>query len=156
LGVGGNDAKRVGGSFEPNLLHALFRRGYSVVLDHGAGAAETERTRQLVELCRHDGISTGEIRTGHCDNATLLTWNGSLNGFAGIIAASDLYAGYDSAGGHLAAALGVPGIDIFSGAVCGRMRDRWRPWGKTPAAVVPVEPSSRPGEVLAQAEKLIP
>lgn len=156
LGVGGNDAKRVGGSFEPNLLHALFRRGYSVVLDHGAGAAETERTRQLVELCRHGGISTGEIRTDHCDDARLLTWNGSLNGFAGIIAASDLYAGYDSAGGHLAAALGVPGIDIFSGAVCGRMRDRWRPWGKTPAKVVPVEPSSHPGEVLAQAEELIP
>lgn len=156
FGVGGNDAKRVGGRFETNLLRALFRRGYSVVLDHGAGAVEKERTRRLAELCRGDGISTGEIRAGHCDAARLLTWNGSLNGFAGIIAASDLYTGYDSAGGHLAAALGVPGIDIFSGAVCGRMRDRWRPWGKAPAAVVPVEPSSHPDEVLAQAEKLIP
>ena len=156
FGVGGNDAKRVGGRFELNLLRLLFRRGYAVVLDHGAGADEMARTRRMVELCRKEGISAGEIRAGRCDDAMLLTWQGSLNGFAGIIASSDLYAGYDSAGGHLAAALGVAGIDIFSGAVCERMRQRWRPWGKRPGSVAAVEDSAHPDEVLAAAEKLIP
>ena len=54
--------------------------------------------------------------------ANVITWEGSLSGLAGLIGVADLYVGYDSAGGHLAAALGVPAISLFAGAASARMR----------------------------------
>lgn len=56
--------------------------------------------------------------------------------------------GYDSAGGHLAAALGVAGIDIFAGASSARMIERWRPWGERPATVIEVEPGHTSEQVI--------
>ena len=47
-----------------------------------------------------------------------------------MIANSDLYVGYDSAGQHAAAALGIPLISIFAGAVNDRFFERWRPDGR--------------------------
>ena len=46
---------------------------------------------------------------------------------ASIVAASRLYAGYDSAGQHVAAAAGVPLVSIFAGFPAPRMFHRWRP-----------------------------
>jgi len=40
-----------------------------------------------------------------------------------------LYVGYDSAGGHVASACGVPQICIFTGAVSERFFHRWKPAG---------------------------
>jgi ADP-heptose:LPS heptosyltransferase len=56
-------------------------------------------------------------------------WDGSFAGFAAHIQRSGLYVGYDSAGGHVAAALGVPMISIFAGFASERMFERWRPTG---------------------------
>ena len=41
-------------------------------------------------------------------------WEGSFAGFAEHIARSRLYVGYDSAGGHVASACGIPAIIVFS------------------------------------------
>jgi ADP-heptose:LPS heptosyltransferase len=60
----------------------------------------------------------------------LLTWQGSIGRFAALIAASDIYVGYDSAGQHIAAALGIPTIDIFTGFTSPRMPERWAPYGR--------------------------
>jgi ADP-heptose:LPS heptosyltransferase len=57
---------------------------------------------------------------------------------AALIGESNLYIGYDSAGQHIAAALGVPSVDVFAGFRSPRMLDRWRPTGKAEARVVPV------------------
>ena len=57
-------------------------------------------------------------------------WEGSFAGFAAIIAGSRLYAGYDSAGQHIAAASGVPLVSVFTGFPVPRMFDRWRPVGE--------------------------
>ena len=56
-------------------------------------------------------------------------WDGSFAGFAAHIQRSHLYIGYDSAGGHVAAACGVPMISIFAGFPSDRMFQRWRPTG---------------------------
>ena len=55
--------------------------------------------------------------------------SGAFAPFAAQIARSRLYVGYDSAGGHIAAACGVPLISIFAGFASERMFQRWRPKG---------------------------
>jgi ADP-heptose:LPS heptosyltransferase len=111
LGVGENPAKRIPGPFEAELLSLLGRTGMRLAIDMGAGGAEAERVAQAVD-------SSGVAATA---------WNGSFAGFARIIAASSLYAGYDSAGQHVAAACGVPLISVFAGFPSLRFFSRWRP-----------------------------
>jgi ADP-heptose:LPS heptosyltransferase len=108
LGVGENPAKRIGGEFERDLLRLLAETGVSVLVDLGGSDEERER----VERALLPGI-----RTHH----------GAFAPFAGQIARSRLFAGYDSAGGHVASACGVPVISIFGGFVSERMLQRWRP-----------------------------
>ena len=113
LGVGENPAKRIPDPFEERLIALLAARGLPVWIDKGAGGAEAERVAQAVE------------RAGVKANF----WEGSFAGFAGIIAGSSLYAGYDSAGQHVAAACGVQSICIFAGFPAERMFERWFPSG---------------------------
>ena len=110
LGAGENPAKRVGDPFEADLLHLLAERG-SVLVDKGAGGEEAERVERAIG------------RSG----AHVLTWSGAFAPFAASIGKSRLYAGYDSAGGHVAAACGVPQISVFAAPVSTRFFHRWRP-----------------------------
>ena len=59
----------------------------------------------------------------------VVTWEGDVAGFVAAIAAADLYLGYDSAGQHLAAALGVPTLSVFVEAAGRRHGRRWTPRG---------------------------
>lgn len=111
LGVGENPAKRIPDPFEEELLALLVARGAALAIDKGAGGEEAERVERAVE------------RSG----AKATFWEGGFAGFAGIIAASRLYVGYDSAGQHVAAACGVPLVSIFAGFPAPRMFARWRP-----------------------------
>lgn len=113
FGVGENPAKRVEDPFEPDLLRHLVEHESSVLIDRGAGGEEAERVERAV--ARAGGL--------------LRMWDGSFAGFAAQIARSSRYIGYDSAGGHVAAACGIPMISIFGGFVSERMFHRWRPTG---------------------------
>jgi hypothetical protein len=110
LGVGGNEAKRIGGDFEPQLLRALAETGASVLVDKGGSQEERER----VERALQPGMRTHD---------------GEFAPFAAQIARCKLFVGYDSAGGHVASARGVPLISIAKGFVSERMAARWRPLG---------------------------
>ena len=156
LGVGDNPAKRRDDSFEERLLFALLKAGYTVLLDRGAGEQEIERATQLTDRLQSAGKVIGSITATGCLPGDVITWQGSLSGFGGLIAAADLYVGYDSAGGHLAAALGVEGIDIFVGAACNRMVARWQPWGPRPAGVVAVHEGDDPRKVLSEVQGHLP
>jgi ADP-heptose:LPS heptosyltransferase len=136
LGVGGNASKRIPGPFELELLRTVLGAGYAIVLDRGLGSEEAQRTANLIAALASSGVKVGAITRDGLQPATLMTWEGTLSAFAGLIGVSDLYIGYDSAGSHLAAALGVPCIDIFSGAVGPRLVQRWRPWGTAPVRVI--------------------
>ena len=57
------------------------------------------------------------------------THSGAFAPFAAEIARSKLFVGYDSAGGHVASAAGVPLISIAQGFASERMAARWRPNG---------------------------
>jgi hypothetical protein len=110
FGVGENPAKRVGDPFEEEVLKRLPQ---PILIDKGAGGEEAERVERAVAASGVDAQF----------------WEGSFAGFAAHIARSGLYAGYDSAGGHAAAACGIPLVSIFTGYPCARMFQRWRPSG---------------------------
>jgi ADP-heptose:LPS heptosyltransferase len=143
-GFGGNDTKRVSPEFETAVVMELLRRGWRVVLDKGFGKAEAGSAMTSAKAATDSGFGELEL------------YEGSLSGFGGVIAASDLFVGYDSGAGHIAAALGVPGIDVFRGAVSERMRQRWSPWGKVPAKVVDVSEHETSDQTLARVVELLP
>jgi hypothetical protein len=128
LGVGENTAKRVGGEFENGLLRAL--AGPSTLVDKGAGGEEAERV-----AAAGAGLD-------------LRYWDGAFAPFAAAIAGSRLYAGYDSAGQHVAAACGVPLVSVFAGFPAPRMFSRWRPTGPGHVQVVRVERGVDRADVL--------
>jgi len=110
LGVGENPAKRIEGAFERELLSMLAETGASVLVDTGA----SEEERQRVEAAVQPGMRS---------------YAGAFAPFAFEIARSKLFVGYDSAGGHIASACGVPLISIAQGFASERMAARWRPNG---------------------------
>jgi ADP-heptose:LPS heptosyltransferase len=120
LGVGNNPAKRVPDPFESELLRELVNRDLPILIDRGAGGEEAERVDRAVAQA----------------GGTIREWDGSFAGFAAQIGRSDLYIGYDSAGGHAAAASGVPVIGIFAGFPSERMFQRWRPTGPAPVHII--------------------
>jgi ADP-heptose:LPS heptosyltransferase len=110
LGVGENASKRLGDAQERDLLRTLAETGASILVDKGGSAEERER----VERALLPGMRTHD---------------GAFAPFAAQVAASKLFVGYDSAGGHVASACGVPLISIAKGFVSERMAARWRPDG---------------------------
>jgi hypothetical protein len=120
LGVGGNVAKRIGGTFERELMKLLAASGKRIVVDKGAGGEEAERVDRAV-----------------ADLPNVSTFQGDFARFARSISRSSLYAGYDSAGQHVAAAAGVPrSISIFAGYPNERFVERWHPAGSGAIAVI--------------------
>jgi len=144
LGVGDNPAKRIPDPFEQELLRALARRPAVILVDTGPGGEEAGRVKAAI------------ARSGARD---VRTWEGSFAAFAGMIAQSRLYVGYDSAGQHAAAACGVPLVTVFAGFPSRRMLARWRPTGPGPIEVVRVDDPD-PARVLTQTleaiDRLVP
>jgi ADP-heptose:LPS heptosyltransferase len=140
FGVGENAEKRIADPFERRLLESLGDR--RVILDKGAGGAEAERAERAI-------IGLPYVST----------WQGDYAPFAARIANSRLYVGYDSAGQHVAAALGVPLVSIFAGYASERMFERWRPTGRGRIEVVKVANETTEeilrftGEAIARLER---
>jgi ADP-heptose:LPS heptosyltransferase len=161
LGVGANPAKRLPDPFELTLLRRLLREGATILLDSGAAAEEVARVQRLSAACAGDGAWTVELDERQLpslpaavvERAQLITWRGSIGRFAALIGQSDIYVGYDSAGQHLAAAQGVPTVDIFTGFSSPRMPERWAPHGPGPVCVLVVGEAGR--HDAAQHEALV-
>ena len=126
LGVGENPAKRIADPFEARLLAHLATRGAFLFIDKGPGGEEAGRVERAAAAARLpvEGVEM---------------FQGSFADFASIIARSDLYVGYDSAGQHVAAACGVPLVSVFAGFASQRMFARWKPTGRGRIEVVRVE-----------------
>ncbi len=127
LGVGENPEKAMPWPFEPRLLQLLVDRGLRVLVDTGAGGPEAERVHKAI----------AEVRPGASGSVT--PYYGSFKEFASEINASELFLGYDSAGGHAACALGVPGMLFFRGYPNERFMVRWIPWGDGELEVIDAE-----------------
>jgi ADP-heptose:LPS heptosyltransferase len=152
FGVGENPLKRVGDDFETRLFNELIQDGRAIILDKGAGEDETRRANNVIRNAGRISREGRPVRVIEMNeeslqavagsdevDADLVVWNGRIGILAALISRSDLYIGYDSAGQHIAAALGVPSIDVFAGFSSPRMLDRWRPTGKAESRVVAVD-----------------
>ncbi|HEU4616584.1 MAG TPA: glycosyltransferase family 9 protein [Gammaproteobacteria bacterium] len=151
FGVGGNDRKRVGADFEAELLEWMVGRGWRVLLARGAGRDEVERTSALGARLADRGLDVLHLGTGRTleglrdRDPDVVTWEADVGAFLAAIACADVYVGYDSAGQHLAAALGVPTLSVFVAAAGERHATRWTPRGRGPIRVVraPWPPDAR-------------
>jgi hypothetical protein len=124
FGVGENPAKRVEDPFEEEVLRHLAGLEAQVMVDVGApGSEEEERVEAALGTL---GENAGRIGVHR----------GPFASFAALIASSSFYLGYDSAGQHVAAALGVPLLSIFQGMASARMAARWRPDSPGPVTVL--------------------
>jgi ADP-heptose:LPS heptosyltransferase len=149
FGVGENPLKRVGEDFEKQLVASLIQGGAKVILDKGAGESEARRAEAIINYA----VSFGLVRVAEADGSdlkdslardrlsetSLFALRGSVGLLAAMIGQSDLYIGYDSAGQHIAAALGVPCLDVFAGFSSARMLRRWRPTGPSEVRVISVD-----------------
>jgi ADP-heptose:LPS heptosyltransferase len=154
FGVGGNHSKRVSDEFEERLVHHLLTDA-KLILDKGASAEERDQINRFVTGLRAEGRYVVEINDGNkpqLDNldlrsADVVTWDGGIGAFAGLIAASDGYLGYDSAGQHIAAALGVPTLAVFVNPDNATFAERWRPFGGGKIEVVNIEAAELAGSI---------
>lgn len=146
FGVGGNERKRVSAEFEEQLITYLLSDS-KLILDKGASHQEREHInriaanlraqgKKVVEIGEDDGV---EFAKQNLVQADVVTWDGSIGAFAGLIAASDEYIGYDSAGQHIAAALGVPTLTVFVNSNNTTFAERWRPSGKNRIKMVEIQ-----------------
>jgi ADP-heptose:LPS heptosyltransferase len=164
FGVGENEAKRVGDSFEKCFVAELIRERAIVILDRGAGENELRRADaiianamsinphlRVIELDEENLKSAldANLLTG----ADMLVWRGRIGLLAALIAESDLYAGYDSAGQHIAAAMGAPTIDVMAGYTSPRMIERWRPTGKGESRLIAIDTLNSPVDQQAALEE---
>jgi ADP-heptose:LPS heptosyltransferase len=160
FGVGGNQAKRVGLEFEQALIKflaglnrkaGLVNAGPAIILDRGTGDGENELVDAVVaEMSQGAGLTVLEACQDDLPNVLasdlsavdLLVWRGRIGLLAALVGMSDLYIGYDSMGQHIAAALGVPCIDVASGYPSPRFLERWKPTGPGPVSLIPVATGS--------------
>lgn len=148
FGVGGNENKRVHDAFEIALLRQLLPNS-ALLLDKGGAPEERAQVDALVATLRAEGQQVLELNAENAiaklaaepSQPAIITWDGSIGAFAGMIAASDQYIGYDSSGQHLAAALGVPTLTVFVNSNSPRFAERWQPFGKGPVEIVTVLPA---------------
>ena len=124
FGIGENPAKRAPEPFETSIVEYLVDEGWQVILD--TGAPESEESRRARQLVANLGPAGRKIALHE----------GSFASFSALIANANLYLGYDSAGQHVAAALGVPLVSLFGGYSCERMFERWSPHGPGPIQVI--------------------
>jgi hypothetical protein len=166
FGVGGNQAKRVGLEFEQALIKFLagldrsalpVSAGPAIILDRGTGDGENELVDAIIaEMVQSDGLTVLEAWQDDLPNVLasdlsaveLLVWRGRIGLLAALVGTSDLYIGYDSMGQHVAAALGVPCVDVAAGYPSQKFLERWKPTGLGPVSVVPVTAGSAWGETL--------
>lgn len=173
FGVGENALKRIGDVFEKSLVAELMRGGAIVILDRGAGEDELRRADAAIDNASKLNPSVRVIEideeslkrsldSNQLTLADMVVWRGRIGMLAALISQSDLYAGYDSAGQHIAAAMCVPSIDVMAGYTSPRMVERWRPTGKRETRVIAIDTLNSPAnqeaaldEAMGHARKLL-
>lgn len=143
FGVGGNSAKRLSEPFEHKLVLKLIENGNCVLLAKGVGPEETDRSNRLLRTMAESGKIVQELDASRPldlaaidANCDVLGWQGNVGAYCALIGSADDYIGYDSAGQHIAAALGTPTTDIFAHSPSPLFMHRWRPYGPGAVQVV--------------------
>jgi ADP-heptose:LPS heptosyltransferase len=175
FGVGENPMKRVSDAFEKQVVVNLLQGGAKIILDKGAGTDELQRADRVIAEVGRVTYDNRNLKVSEFDeeklasftiadslDADMLVWRGRIGLLASLIGKSDLYIGYDSAGQHIAAAMGVPCVDVFAGFTSRRMLERWKPEGKAASRIIAVDTLNNPvdsqavlSDVLTAANQLL-
>jgi ADP-heptose:LPS heptosyltransferase len=152
LGVGGNPRKTLGDEFEFRLLESLLQKpGTLLLLDQGFGEDEQHHTTCLIDAIKKTGIPVHKTTFDRCQNVKieegLIGLKTQIGEIAAILSQCDEYIGYDSAGQHIAAAVGTPCLTIFAGSNNMRFIRRWRAYGPECCRMVHVDTLSNPGAI---------
>lgn len=152
FGVGENPLKRISDEFEKQVVVNLLQRGAKIIFDKGTGANELHRANAVIAEAERVTYQNRKLKVSEFDETTIetltnadridtdmLVWRGRIGLFAALVGESDLYVGYDSAGQHIASALGVGCVDVFAGYTSARMPERWKPTGKAETRVIVVD-----------------
>lgn len=150
FGVGGNSRKRVGGSFEADVLLSILAEENDtvVLLDKGFGNEELARTNELTRLVHDKGY---DVVQGTFDDLPperirhgVVGLEAGIGEAAALISCSDEFIGYDSACQHIAAALEVPAHTIFAGTNNTKFVRRWRAFGLGKSEIIHVDTLTHP------------
>jgi ADP-heptose:LPS heptosyltransferase len=152
FGVGGNPRKALGEDFEIQLLNTLLQKpGTLILLDQGFGEAERRHTAALMQAVEKTGKTVDSIsfNSGRDVDTSdgLIGVKTQIGEIAALISQSDEYIGYDSAGQHIAAAVGTPCLTIFAGSNNMRFIRRWSAFGPQRCQIVHVDTLSDPGAI---------
>ncbi len=145
LGVGGNDKKKMPRAFEQRLLERLIEeQGIVAMLNRGANHDEHQQTDSLISHLQANGVKTAIIDHKHhvmnsaLQGARVIVWDRQLEGLCTMISISDLFIGYDSAGSHIAAAMGVPIVEVFAQNEHPLFNLRWKPYTDNYLDIIPI------------------
>jgi ADP-heptose:LPS heptosyltransferase len=142
LGVGNNAAKRLSAASEANLFRVLADTSLNLVIDAGAGGDEAAAV--------HSALAAAGL-----PQSRTVILHGSFAEFCHAIQGARFYVGYDSAGQHAAAALGVPGITLFKGFANERMFQRWQPRAVPGGCVLRIESGDEESSVLQSLQRAL-
>jgi hypothetical protein len=147
LGVGGNERKRVGPLFERALVGGLLDAGFGVLLARGTAESEVAGIAALAGDLAAAGRDVAHLPPDAAldllatpGRRALVTWQAPVERMAALVAAADLHVGYDSAGQHVAAAVGTPGVTAFVPSGSERHFKRWSAFGSGAVRVIRIEP----------------
>ena len=146
FGVGGNPIKRLSDEFELNLVLALVKKA-RLIIDYGATIEEHNHIDRILSVLAANGQTITKITDLQLPNQApnpfqnVFTWRGDIGTFASLIANSNLYIGYDSAGQHIATALNVPTLTIFINSGSNSFPLRWQPHGAGTIKTIHLSPS---------------
>jgi len=138
FGVGENPTKRIPDPFELQVVLSLIQARAVIILDKGTGTEEARRVEAIAKTVEQHGKRVIHMNEDNAPellrstelHADVFTWQGGIGRFSALVAGTDQYIGYDSAGQHIAAALGIPTLVIFAGYSSPRFVERWQPAGR--------------------------
>lgn len=160
FGIGADPRKRVGHEFECGIVEMLLRRGCDVWLARGVTAEEAAECRRLCRRLEARGAAVEHRpRDGDFTRRSLgqavVTFEGPVERFVAAIAEADAYVGYDSAGQHIAAAVGTPVLTVFVEAAGARHAMRWAPYGSGSIEILRTPPGAQADALMRRAEDAI-
>ncbi|TVR41289.1 MAG: hypothetical protein EA402_13005 [Planctomycetota bacterium] len=126
LDHGGNPAKALPRRLEVDLLRTAAAAGWRILLDAGFGEEELASSQELLAAA---GLSACEVDEGQPAAAAVLRFHGSIAGWAAALSACQAAVAYDSVGHHLAGALGIPLLSLFTGHRHPAFPVAWAPQG---------------------------
>ena len=146
FGTGGSPAKRVGPRFEAGMALWVLALGHRIVLSRGVDGPERAASAALCAALAASGARVAHLSDGRhlegVQGADVVTWAADPGAFFATLAACDAHLGYDSAGQHVAAALGVPTLTAFVESAGPLHSARWTPTGAGPVRVARLAPGT--------------